>query len=113
MGMQLALPITGIKLGGIRLPPFLPPFNRRAQLLFTLFWIIAFALALAGPLAAFFLRYPGGANNPRLLPGSRGGLAVPPGDATAIRFTVGPQAQGAGVVPGDHIVAVYGLPLPP
>src|SRR4051794_28666743 len=112
MGMQLALPITGIKLGGIRLPPFLPPFNRRALLLFTLFWVIAFALALAGPLAGFYLRYTEAANNPQLLLGGRAGFAVSPGDATAIRFTVGPQAQGAGVVPGDHIVAIYGLPLP-
>ena len=31
---------------------------------------------------------------------------------TDVRFTVGPQAEAAGIVPGDHIVAIYGLPLP-
>ena len=28
-----------------------------------------------------------------------------------VRFTVGPQAAGAGIVAGDKIVAIYGLPL--
>src|SRR4051812_14176200 len=110
--MQLALPMTGNMLGGLRLPPFLPPFNKRAQRLFTFFWVIAFALALVGPLAGFYLRYTEAENNSQLLLGSRAGFAVSPSDATAIRFTVGPQAQQAGVVPGDHIVAIYGLPLP-
>ena len=36
-----------------------------------------------------------------------------PRDATTVRFTVGPQAETAGIVPGDHILAIYGLPLPP
>ena len=110
--MQLALPIAGNRFDGIRLPPFLPPFNKRAQRLFTLFWVVAFALALAGPLAGFYLRYTEAANNSQLLLGSRAGFAVSPRDATMIRFTVGPQAQRAGVMPGDHIIAIYGLPLP-
>ena len=111
--MQLALPIKGNMSGGLRLPPFLPPFNKRAQILFTLFWMVAFALALTGPLAGFYLRYTEAANNSQLLLGSRAGFAVSPSDATTIRFTVGPQAQKAGVIAGDRIVAIYGLPLPP
>jgi hypothetical protein len=30
-----------------------------------------------------------------------------------VRFTVGPQAKNVGIVPGDKITAIYGLPLPP
>jgi hypothetical protein len=74
--------------------------------------MIAFALALVGPVAGLYERYHEGGNNSQLLLGSRAGFAVSPRDATIVRFTVGPQAAGAGVVPGDHIVAIYGLPLP-
>src|SRR4051812_21056599 len=111
--MQLALPITGNKLGSIHLPSCLPPFNKSAQRLFTVVWLIAFALALAGPIAGFYLRYTEPANNSQLLLGSRAGFAVSPRDATVVRFTVGPQAEQAGVVAGDKIIAIYGLPLPP
>src|SRR5437762_3751291 len=112
--MQLALPITGQSLkGGLRLPPYVPPFNALAYRLFTLLWMTAFALALVGPIAGLYLRYSSPANNSQLLLGSRAGFAVSPRDATAVRFTVGPQAEKAGVVAGDHITAIYGLPLPP
>jgi hypothetical protein len=97
----------------IRLPAAIPPFNTLTLRLFSLLWFAAFILALAGPLAGFYLRYTAPSNNSQLLLGSRAGFAVSPGDATKVRFTVGPDAKKAGIVPGDHIVAVYGLPLPP
>ena len=112
--MQLALPNAGrVPGGGLRLPPCVPPFNTLAYRLFTAVWMIAFALALVGPLAGLYTRYQERGNNSQLLLGSRAGFAVSPRDATRVRFTVGPQAAGAGVVAGDHIVAIYGLALPP
>jgi len=112
--MQLALPIAGERgTGSFRLPPAVPPFNTLTYRLFTLLWLCAFALALGGPLAGFYLRYTEPANNSQLLLGSRAGFAVSPADGTEIRFTVGPQTQRAGVAAGDKITAIYGLPLPP
>jgi len=111
--MQLALPRTdGTRNGGFRLPPVLPPFSARGFWLFTTVWALAFLLAIAGPLIGFYERYTAPANNSQLLQGSRAGFAVSPEDATRVRFTVGPQTR-EGIVPGDHIVAIYGLPLPP
>jgi hypothetical protein len=111
--MQLALPIAGASgTGGFRLPSYVPPFNALTYRLFTVLWLCAFALALTGPLAGFYLRYTEPANNSQLLLGSRAGFAVSPADGTEIRFTIGPQTQKAGVVPGDKITAIYGLPLP-
>jgi hypothetical protein len=80
--------------------------------IFTAVWALAFLLAIAGPLVGLYDRYTEARNNSQLLLGSRGGFAVSPRDATLVRFTVGPQAKAGGVVPGDHIVAIYGLPLP-
>ena len=112
--MLLALPNAGqTSPRGLRLPPSVPPFNTLAYRLFTAVWMVAFALALVGPLAGLYERYHERGNNSQLLLGSRAGFAVSPRDATIVRFTVGPQAAGAGVVAGDHIKAVYGLPLPP
>src|SRR3954453_11225407 len=112
--MQLALPNAGSTLtGGLRLSPRVPPFNTLAYRLFTALWMVAFALALVGPLAGLYERYSERGNNSQLLLGSRAGFAVSPRDATIVRFTVGPQAEGAGVVAGDHITAIYGLELPP
>ncbi|NUR44541.1 MAG: hypothetical protein HOP91_00060 [Sphingomonas sp.] len=111
--MQLALPNAGpAPKGGLRLPPCVPPFNTLTYRLFTALWMIAFALALVGPLAGLYERYQERSNNSQLLLGSRAGFAVSPSDATLVRFTVGPQAAGAGVVAGDDITAIYGLPLP-
>jgi hypothetical protein len=107
--MQLAL--TGGTLTRLRLPPVVPPFSTRGYRLFSVLWLAAFALALIGPLAGFYSRYTAPANNSQLLLGSRAGLAVSPADATRVRFLVGPPAAH-GIRPGDHIVAVYGLPLP-
>src|SRR3982751_4122094 len=112
--MQRGLPTAGQALtGGFRLPPRLPPLNTLSCRLFTLLWMIAFALALVGPIAGLYLRYRLPANNAQLLLGSRAGFAVSPRDATVVRFTVGPQAEKAGIVAGDHITEIYGLPLPP
>src|SRR3954453_19579892 len=106
--MQLALPNAGSTLtGGLRLSPRVPPFNTLTYRLFTGIWMIAFALALVGPLAGLYERYQERGNNSQLLLGSRAGFAVSPRDATIVRFTVGPQAAAAGVIPGDHITAIY------
>ncbi|MFL6732835.1 MAG: hypothetical protein ACJ8EP_10870 [Sphingomicrobium sp.] len=111
--MQLAWPSADpIMKGGLRLPPSVPPFNTLALRLFTLLWLMAFALALAGPVVGFYLRYTSPENNSQLLLGSRAGFAVSPRDATVVRFTVGPQSQSAGIIAGDKITAIYGLPLP-
>jgi hypothetical protein len=113
MSTQLALPNDGQTPGRrFRLPPAVPPFNRHALRLFSLLWFVAFMLAVVGPLAGFYLRYTAPSNNSQLLLGSRAGFAVSPRDATLVRFPVGPDAQNAGIKRGDHIVAVYGLPLP-
>jgi hypothetical protein len=114
MGIQLALPTTEEALkGGLRLPPSVPPFNTLSFRIFTGIWIAAFLLAIAGPIAGLYLRDKAPGNNSQLLLGSRAGFAVSPRDATTVRFTVGPAAETAGIVAGDHIIAVYGLPLPP
>lgn len=111
--MQLALAKTDWISGGkFRLPPSVPPFSKTGYRLFTVLWVAAFLLAVAGPLAGFSIRYTEPANNSQLLLGSRAGFAVSPNDSTLVRFTVGPAAKAAGVRRGDHIIAVYGLPLP-
>ena len=113
MSTQLALPNAEAMVGGrFRLPPAIPPFNTLTHRLFSLVWIAAFLVALGGPIAGFYLRYTSPSNNSQLLLGSRAGFAVSQSDATLIRFPVGPEAQKTGVKPGDHIIAVYGLPLP-
>ncbi len=114
MGIQLALPRTEQALkGGFRLPPCVPPFNTLYHRIFTTVWIAVFLFALAGPIAGLYLRDKAPGNNSQLLLGSRAGFAVSPRDATLVRFTVGPEAETAGIVAGDHIIAIYGLPLPP
>lgn len=113
MSSQLAFANVQSAAGRIRLPPAVPPFNTLTLRIFSLLWFAAFMLALAGPIAGFYLRYTAPSNNSQLLLGSRAGFAVSPHDATLIRFAVGPDAKKAGIVPGDRIVAVYGLPLPP
>lgn len=112
--MQLALPTIEQRLGrGFRLPPAIPPFNKTGYRLFTALWVAVFLLAIAGPLAGFYLRYTQPANNSQLLLGSRAGIAVSMRDATIVRFAVGPQLETAGIKPGDRITAIYGLALPP
>src|SRR5260221_514297 len=112
--MELALPSAGqAPKGGLRLPPCVPPCHTLSLALFRALGMVAFASALVGPVAGLYERYQEPGNNSQLLLGSRAGFAVSPRDATIVRFTVGPQAASAGVVPGDHIVAIYGLDLPP
>src|ERR1700747_3030939 len=89
-----------------RLPPGVAPVK-------TLAYPALSADPLVGPLAGLYERYHEQGNNSQLLLGSRAGFAVSPRDATIVRFTVGPQTRSAGIVPGDHILAIYGLPLPP
>ena len=95
-----------------RLPPAVPPFNTRVHRIFSIFWTLAFLLALIGPAAGIYLRYTAPTNNSQLLLGSRAGFAVSPRDATLIRFTVGDSAKEAGIKRGDRIIAIYDLPLP-
>lgn len=95
-----------------RLPPAVPPFNTRVHRIFSIFWTLAFLLALIGPAAGIYLRYTAPTNNSQLLLGSRAGFAVSPRDATLIRFTVGNSAKEAGIKRGDRIVAIYYIPLP-
>src|SRR6476620_2653037 len=112
--MQLALSRTDQpRKSGLRPPPAVPPFNALNYRIFTLLWALAFLLAVAGPIAGLHQRYTEAENNSQLLLGSRAGFAVSPRDATVVRFTVGPQAERAGIVPGDKITAIYGLALPP
>src|SRR5437763_5837060 len=110
--MELALPSAGqAPKSGLRLPQAVPPFNTLTYRLFTALWMVAFALALVGPLAGLYERYQERGNNSQLLLGSRAGFAVSPRDATIVRFTVCPQAENAGVVTGDHYVAIFVLDL--
>lgn len=95
-----------------RLPPAVPPFNTRTYRIFSIFWTLAFILAVFGPVIGLYYRYTAPENNSQLLLGSRAGLAVSLKDATLVRYTVGPEAASQGVRPGDKIVAIYGLPLP-
>ena len=111
--MQLALPrIDDALTRGIHLPPVLPQFNSTTRRIFTFLWLAVLLLVIVGPVVGLYYRYTEPANNSQLLLGSRVGLAVSPRDATEVRFTVGPQAAKGGIHAGDHIVAVYGLPLP-
>lgn len=111
--MQLALADTPQDTKGrFRLPPAVPPFNTRAYRIFTVIWFAALLLAIAGPVMGIYYRYSSPENNSQLMLGSRAGFAVSPQDATAIRFTVGPQARKEGLRRGDDIVAIYGIALP-
>ncbi len=112
--MQLALPVAAEEAlkGRFRLPPAVPPFNKRGHRIFSILWIAAFLLAIVGPAAGLYFRFKAPDSNSQLLLGSRAGFAVSPNDATLVRFPVGPQTSAAGVHHGDRIIAVYGLPLP-
>jgi hypothetical protein len=96
-----------------RLPPAVPPFSTRTYRLFSLLWLLAFALAVVGPATGIYFRYTSPENNSQLMLGSRAGFGAAPTDATRVRFTVGPHGREAGLRAGDDIVAVYGLPMPP
>ena len=96
----------------IKLPRRVPPFNTIAHRIFTAVWIVALLLAVVGPVMALYDRYTSPGDNSQLVTGSRGGFAVSLQDATRIRYVIGPEARAAGLQKGDHIVAIYGLPMP-
>lgn len=96
----------------IRLPKRVPPFNTIAHRIFTAVWLVALLLAVVGPIMALYDRYTSPGDNSQLVTGSRGGFAVSLQDATRIRFVIGPEAREAGLRKGDHIIAIYGLPMP-
>ncbi|HET8534392.1 MAG TPA: hypothetical protein VFL74_02465 [Sphingomicrobium sp.] len=98
--------------GGWKLPERVPPFNTAIYWLFSTIWFAALLLALVGPVMGLYERYVAPGDNSQLLIGSRAGFAVAPADATRIRFTIGPDSRKAGLRPGDHIIAIYGLPIP-
>ncbi|MEO7276391.1 MAG: hypothetical protein ABIW33_00005, partial [Sphingomicrobium sp.] len=60
----------------VRLPSTVPAFGSRTHRVFSIFWIAAFLLALAGPIIGIYLRYSAPENNSQLLLGSRAGFAV-------------------------------------
>ncbi|MDQ3471969.1 MAG: hypothetical protein M3428_06295 [Pseudomonadota bacterium] len=95
-----------------KLPDAVPPFGRRTHRLFSAVWIAALLLAVIGPAMGLYQRYSNPGDNSQLMLGSRAGIAVSAADATRIRFAVGPETVKAGIEAGDHIVAIYGLPLP-
>ncbi len=112
--MQFALLSSGKEGGrGLRLPRVVPPFNTAAYRLFTALWALVFLVAIFGPIAGLYQRYTEARNDSQLLLGSHAGFAVSPEDATRVRFTVGTRAKAGGLVAGDDIIAIYGLPLPP
>jgi hypothetical protein len=98
--------------GGWKLPERVPPFNTAIYWVFSTIWFAALMLAVAGPVMGLYERYVAPGDNSQLLLGSRAGFAVAPSDATRIRFTIGPDAREAGIRAGDHIIAIYGLPIP-
>jgi len=110
--MQLSLASTEEPPSGrFRLPPAVPPFNTRAYRIFSIVWLAALLLAVVGPAMGIYYRYTSPDNNSQLLLGSRAGFAASPKDATRVRFTVGPTTS-QGLRAGDHIIAIYSLPLP-
>jgi hypothetical protein len=110
---QTAIPGKPQPLGErLKLPNRVPPFNTAAYRVFTVIWVAALLLAVLGPVMALYDRYTSPGDNSQLMLGSRGGFAVAPQDATNVRFTVGPDSRAAGLRKGDHIVAIYGLPVP-
>lgn len=110
--MQLVGRMFGPIVGRLRLPAEVPPFSTPIYRTFSVLWTIAFLLALIGPAMGMYERYNAPANNSQLLLGSRAGFAAYPGDATAIRFAVGPNSGPDGLHAGDKIVAIYGIDLP-
>jgi hypothetical protein len=112
MNVDVAVARPSLPRWRLRLPPQVPPFNTAAYWIFSAIWFAVLALAIAGPVMGLYERYTEPGDNSQLVLGSRAGFAVAPIDATRIRFTVGPAAREAGLRAGDHIIAVYGLPLP-
>jgi membrane-associated protease RseP (regulator of RpoE activity) len=114
MNVQLAAkPPDWARGTAAKLPERFPPFNTPLYYVFSILWLAALVLAVLGPVMGLYDRYTSPADNSQLFMGSRAGIAVAPRDATYIRFTVGNEAREAGIRPGDKIIAIYGLPMPP
>ncbi len=100
-----------LKLPSLRLPERLPDLRRPWLTLFEIFWFAALLLAIAGPIAGLYYRFTTPGENSALMLGSRTGLVLSEDDLTYVRFPIGAAAKAAGVRPGDHIVAIDGIPL--
>ena len=113
MNVELATPAPFRPVGRrFGLPDRVPPFNTAIFWIVSVIWFAVLLLAVVGPIMGLYERYTAPGDNSQLLLGSRAGFAVAPSDATRIRFTIGPDARKAGMRGGDHIIAIYGLPLP-
>jgi hypothetical protein len=100
-----------LKLPQLRLPERLPDLRKPWLTFFELFWFAALLLAIAGPIAGLYYRFTTPGENSALMLGSRTGLVLSENDLTLVRFPVGAAAKAAGIKPGDHIVAIDGIPL--
>ena len=100
-----------LKLRTLRLPERLPDLRRPWLNIFELFWFAALLLAVVGPVAGLYYRFTTPGENSALMLGSRSGLVLSEDDLTYVRFPVGAAAKAAGIKPGDHIVAIDGIPL--
>jgi post-segregation antitoxin (ccd killing protein) len=92
-------------------PDRVPRLSGAAFTIFRVLWSATFLLAIIGPIAGLWMRYNQPTQNSQLMLGSRAGFAVSREDATLVRFTVGPESRKAGIVAGDHIVAISGTQL--
>lgn len=95
-----------------RLPDRVPPLAGKPLWVLRLLWLLAFALAVVGPLGGIYLRLSEPPDNSQLLLGSRAGIAVSLSDATQVRFAVGPFSREAGIGEGYDVIAIRGVPLP-
>lgn len=100
-----------LKLPRLHLPERLPDLRKPWLTFFELFWFAAFLLAVVGPIAGLYDRFTTTGENSALMLGSRTGLVLSEDDLTLVRFPLGAAAKAAGVQPGDHIVAIDGIPL--
>ena len=94
-----------------RIPERVPSIKGHWLTAFELFWFACFALAIAGPISGIWYRFTTPAENSALMLGSRAGVVLSKDDLTRVRFPVGSAATAAGIVPGDDIIAIEGLPI--
>ena len=100
-----------LKLPSLRLPERLPDLRKPWLTVFEIFWFAVLLLAIAGPIAGLYYRFTTPGENSALMLGSRTGLVLSEDDLTYVRFPIGAAAKAAGVRPGDHIIAIDGIPL--
>src|SRR3954453_9042758 len=100
-----------LKLPRLRLPERLPDLRKPWLTFFEIFWFAALVLAIVGPIAGLYYRFTTPGENSALMLGSRSGLVLSEDDLTRVRFPLSAAAKAAGVQPGDHIVAIDGIPL--